>query len=218
MSRKTTRKIQMDDKKFFALTKAGILGPKLEQGEIDGCNAIIAAFAGQPIAFVAYALGTAYLETASTMRPVREANWLSTAAANRYFFRMYDIEGERPKKARELGNLRPGDGVLFCGRGFPQVTGGNNYRLAAKIFGIPFDTKPDIMMQPEPAAKVMAHFMIHGLFTGISLDDALPKHGLASTAQFIKGRPIINGKDRDDDVAAFAICFQTALQAAGYGK
>jgi putative chitinase len=36
---------------------------------------------------------------------------------------MYDIEGDRPWKALELGNTHPGDGVLFHGRGYVQLTG-----------------------------------------------------------------------------------------------
>jgi len=50
-------------------------------------------------------------ETASTMQPIKE---IGNAA---YFKRMYDIEGARPAKARELGNIHPGDGAKFCGMG-----------------------------------------------------------------------------------------------------
>ena len=202
--------------KFFADLRTGILGPTLEPLEVEGVNAILDAFAGHPIADVAYALGTTYLETGSSMQPVKEANWLSPAAAQRYFMKMYDITGERPKKARELGNLRPGDGALYAGRGFPQVTGGNNYRLAAKVFGIPFDVNPDLMMDPLPAAKVMAHFMTFGLFTGRKLTDTLPRNRPATLAEFTKSRSIINGTDRAADVAAFAMKFQNALTAGGY--
>jgi peptidoglycan hydrolase-like protein with peptidoglycan-binding domain len=38
-----------------------------------------------------------------------------------YFMRMYDITGRRPKKARELGNLAPGEGARYPGRGPIQV-------------------------------------------------------------------------------------------------
>jgi putative chitinase len=195
---------------FFDRVRAGILGPTLDAGEVAGCEAIIAAFAGSPIADVAYALGTAFLETGGTMQPIMERG------GPKYFHRMYDIQGDRPKKARELGNLSPGDGVKYPGRGYPQTTGKRNYALAEKVFGIPFVSNPDLMMVSENAAKVMAHFMKGGLFTGKKLADFLPRTGPANLAQFKKSRPIINGTDRAADVAAFAMQFQTALQAGGY--
>lgn len=203
--------------KFYDMLRAGnMLGPQLSPSEVSGLSAILTAMQGAPLAWTAYALATAYLETGHTMQPVKEANWLSDDAAHRYFMRMYDITGNRPEKARELGNLEPGDGAKYCGRGFPQVTGGKNYRLAAQVFGIPFDIKPDLMLDAEPAAKVMAHFMKRGLFTGKSFGDYLPSAGPASLAQFIGARRIINGTDRAADIAAYAMQFQRALQAGGW--
>lgn len=201
---------------FFAAARSGLLGPTLDSGEVSGCNAIIAAFDGLPIADVAYALATAYLETAHSMQPVKEANWLSEKAANRYFFRMYDIEGDRPKKAKELGNTSPGDGVKYPGMGYPQVTGKSNYQKAQDIFGIPFVEQPELMMQSANAAKVMAHFMVKGLFTGHKLSDYLPQTGPATKQQFYPARRIINGLDRASDVAEYALKFQSYLQAGEY--
>lgn len=192
-------------RKFFDSVKAGILGPSLDDNEVSGCNAIMEAFEGFPVADVSYALGTAFLETGGAMQPIKE--W----GGPKYFHKMYDINGARPAKARELGNIHPGDGVLFCGRGYPQVTGRKNYTLAEKVFGIPFSTDPDQMLKSGPAAKVMAHFMRHGLFTGRKLADTLPRSGPATLGQFTATRPVINGRDRAADVARFAMSFQGAV-------
>lgn len=200
----------MNEGAFFDAVRKGILGPTLSNGEVEGCKAIITAFAGQPISYVAYALGTAYLETAGTMMPIKEYG------GPKYWFRMYDIQGARPAKARELGNLTPGDGVKYPGMGYPQVTGKANYAKAEKAFGIPFVANPGLMMVPENAAKVMALFMVKGMFTGRKLADTLPSHGPATLAQFKASRPIINGRDRDDDVALFAMHFQDGLQVGEY--
>lgn len=200
----------MNEAAFFASVRKGILGPKLDDGEVEGCKAIITAFAGAPLSHVAYALGTAYLETGGTMMPIKEYG------GPKYLHKMYDIQGARPAKARELGNLTPGDGVKYCGMGYPQVTGKTNYAKAEKAFGIPFVANPGLMMVPENAAKVMALFMTKGMFTGRKLADTLPSHGPASLAQFKASRPIINGTDRAADVALFAMHFQDSLEAGEY--
>ena len=66
----------------------------------------------------AYVLATTNLETGYTMRPINEFG------GNAYFKKMYDIKGDRPSKARELGNLSPGDGIKYHGRGYVQSQAG----------------------------------------------------------------------------------------------
>lgn len=194
-----------------------MLGPKISEDEFNGCDAILKACtrASWPVSFTAYALATSFLETAATMQPIKERG--GTA----YFHRMYDIQGARPAKARELGNLAPGDGARYPGRGYVQLTGKTNYAKAtAKLRALGFDVdlvaQPDRAMEPEIAAAVMVLGMQEGWFTGRKLSDDLPSRGPAAISQFKASRDIINGRDKDDEIAAFAIDFQTALQAGGY--
>lgn len=201
---------------FFNAVRDTILGPDLDQGEVDGCNYILAEFKAEPLAFTAYALGTAYHETRHTMQPVREAFWLSDAQANRYFFRMYDITGQRPKVARELGNTQPGDGVRFAGRGYPQTTGRRNYTKASQVLGVDLIEHPEEMMKPYVAAAVMRHAMVNGWYTGKKLGDFLPRHGAAAFEQMRSARRVVNGMDRAGDIAQAAMSFQSALIKAGY--
>ena len=194
-----------------------LLGPKISKSEFDGCDAIIRACvaAGWGVSYTAYALATSYLETANTMQPIKEIG--GTA----YFMRMYDITGQRPAKAKELGNLTKGDGAKYPGHGYVQLTGKKNYRHAqdelAKI-GIVVDlvNNPALAMRPDVAAAIMVLGMQHGWFTGRKLSDDLPAHGPATLIQFVASRDIINGKDRQEDVAAYAFQFQTGLLAGGY--
>jgi predicted chitinase len=46
---------------------------------------------------------------------------------------MYDINGRRPAKALKLGNVNPGDGVRFHGRGYVQLTGADWVKARAII-------------------------------------------------------------------------------------
>lgn len=192
-----------------------LLGPTISATEFRGCDAITRACAAAqwPLSWTADALATAYLETAQQMIPVREAYWLSESAANAYFRRMYDIEGQRPAKARELGNLSPGDGAKYCGRGYPQLTGKTNYAKMAKVTGLDLVGHPELALRPDAAATIMIRGMEDGMFTSKKLADYLPRSGPATKAQFTPARRIINGLDRASDVASYAVSFQQALQA-----
>ena len=196
--------------KFFEALRKGRLGPTLSQEEVDGCNAILDACADLPLAYVAYALATAFHETAHTMEPVRERG------GDRYLFRLYDPQGLRPKKAADLGNIYPGDGVRYCGRGYPQTTGRRNYRIMGQELGLPLEDEPDLMLKSDVAARAMRVGMEKGIFTGRSFRTFLPADGLATEHQFTQARPIINGYDDAELIAGYAMDFQDALVAGAW--
>lgn len=63
-----------------------------------------------------------------------------------------------------LGNVNPGDGKLFKGRGGMQLTARGNYEPAAKALGIPeIVTNPDIVAQDLPIAfRTAGWYWRHG--------------------------------------------------------
>lgn len=69
------------------------------------------------------------------------------------YFKQYDIR-HNPDKAKALGNVKPGDGERFKGRGFLQITGRENYRAAGKALGLPLEKKPELAERPDVAAKI----------------------------------------------------------------
>ena len=73
------------------------------------------------------------------------------------YFKKYDIKFN-PGKAKELGNLRPGDGDLYKGRGFIQLTGRYNYKKAGEALGLPLEKNPQLVERPDVAAKVALWF------------------------------------------------------------
>ena len=196
-------------KKFFDLARAGVMRDDggLDQGEVDGCNAIMDTTIDWPISWVAYALATAWHETAHTMKPIKEYG------GDRYFFRMYDKQGNRPHVAEELGNTEPGDGVKFAGRGYVMITGRRNYARASKLVKVDLLNLPDMAMDPDVAAEILEDGMEKGWFTGTALSHYLPEHGTATREEFRKARRIINGTDKDRLIAGYAIQFQACLEA-----
>jgi putative chitinase len=200
---------------FFNALRAGLLGPVLSAQEVDGCNAILKAMEGAPLSWTAYALATAYRETASTMLPVKEYG------GPIYLTRMYDITGARPKLALANGNTCAGDGIKYCGRGYPQMTWKNNYaRATDELRKLGFDVdlvaNPDLALRPDIAAVIMRQGMEHGWFTGKSFSSYLPAAGRATTGQYARARYIINGSDRAQEIAGHAKEFENALAAGGW--
>jgi predicted chitinase len=154
--------------------------------------------------WLAYALATTFHETGFTMQPIREIG--GTA----YFTRMYDIRGSRPNKARELGNLSPGDGAKYAGRGYVQLTGKTNYNRASQALGIDFVRQPDLVMEPANAAFIMFQGMKDGWFTGKGFDDYLND----KQRDYWNARRIINGTDKAGKIADYAIRFEAALDVS----
>ncbi|MDT8758240.1 hypothetical protein MZO42_05980 [Sphingomonas psychrotolerans] len=196
---------------FYATIRHGkMLGPTLTQDEVNGLAAILTAMSGAPVAYAAYALATAYHETAHTMQPIEERGGAA------YFHRMYDCRGNRPQVARELGNICPGDGARYHGRGYVQLTGRRNYARAQDELGQNLVAQPDLALDPAIAASVMRRGMDEGWFTGAKLATWLPPAGVSTPAQFVKARRIINGTDCADLIADYAVQFQGALVAGGW--
>lgn len=199
----------IDYEKFYNHVRKGIMGPELDQGEVDGAKTIIESFLGLPASYIAYALATAWHETAHTMMPISEYG------GDKYFFRMYDKDGDRPHVARRLGNTVAGDGVKYAGRGYVQITGRRNYALAARKLDEPLIDQPQLALARPIAARILKQGMLHGWFTGKSLEDYLPAEGY-TLKSFIQARRIVNGTDRDEDIAMYAVSFYKALEYAGY--
>lgn len=199
-------------RKFFDVCRAGVMGPELDNDEVSGANAILEAMQGLPVAWVAYALGTAWHETAHTMQPIKEYG------GDKYFHRRYDINGQNPSLAKRLGNTIPGDGARYAGRGYVQLTGRSNYKRAGDKLSVDLLGNPDLAMNKDIAARIMREGMKDGWFTGKGLADYVAGIGPAGRAQFASARRIINGTDKAALIAGYAIEFQNALIAAGWGK
>jgi putative chitinase len=58
-----------------------------------------------------------------------------------------------PRKARELGNLQPGDGFRYRGNGVLQTTGRLNHRRLGQACGVDFENQPELVTAPQHALK-----------------------------------------------------------------
>lgn len=190
-----------DAKQFFDFLRGGLLGPTLSQEEVEGCEAVLAAMTGAPLADCAYALATAFHETNATMQPVREAYWLSEDWRRRNLKRYYP----------------------WYGRGYVQLTWEYNYKKADKKLGLggALLANLDLAMDPEIAARIMRGGMDAGWFSRDrhgphNFRRHLPAQGHATQDQFKAARWIINRNDKDKLIAHHALQFQAALAKGGW--
>lgn len=70
-----------------------------------------------------------------------------------YFAKKYDVKYS-PRTAQILGNKKVGDGEKYHGRGFIQLTGRDNYRMAQSALGIPLLQQPEMAEKPDIAANI----------------------------------------------------------------
>jgi hypothetical protein len=182
------------DANFWDAVRA-IFGGRLTKGQMAGVETILAASEGLPISHRAYLLATAKHETADTMQPITEYG-------GRKYFDKYDTG----KLAKALGNTpeKDGDGYLYRGRGFVQITGRANYAKASGKLDVDLIANPDAALNPTVAAKILVRGCSEGWFTGKKLSDYLPD-------DFRNARRVVNGTDRADLIAGYAIEFGKAL-------
>lgn len=194
-----------DSTKFFAAVRAPqLFTSSLKPDQKAGLEAILAAAATAkwPLSFTAYALATAFHETAATMQPVREAFWLSESWRKTHLAKYYP----------------------YYGRGYVQLTWKKNYERADKELNLggKLVSNLDLAMKAEVSAPIMIKGMEEGWFCA-SKDGArhnLARHvarsGPSTSAQYQSARRIINGVDKAVKIAGEAVAFQAALQAGGW--
>ena len=187
----------MDKGQFYKHLRSKL--GRLSQIQVDGFETVLAAIADLPLSWQAYMLATAWHETAHTMLPVREAFNLSESWRKR--------------------NLRY---YPYYGRGYVQITWLANYQRLDKEAAAQGLIKAgellanlDLAMRVDLAAFALRLGMIEGWFTGKKLSTYLPAKGVATRAQYINARRIINGTDKADLIEDYAQVFERALRNGG---
>lgn len=97
-------------------------------------------------------------ELAQFMAQTRHESWNFTRTQERpkspnYFTKKYD-KTKNPRKAKILGNTKPGDDAKYHGRGYIQLTGRDNYRQAQQALDLPLVNQPELAADPQIAAKI----------------------------------------------------------------
>ena len=110
-----------------------------------------------------------------------------------------------------LGNTESGDGSLYKGRGYVQVTGRANYQYWSDRLGSDLVGNPDLATDPEIAATIAVLGMTDGTFTGKALD----RYINSRRTDFFNARKTVNGLDRAGSIARYARNYFRVLSRNG---
>ena len=187
----------IDRDAFFASIRASLFNGVLSQTQVDGMNYLLDTWEehfgyGSDIRWLAYALATAFHETAYTMQPIEEYGRGS---------------------GRDYGAPTGPYNEVYYGRGHVQLTWMTNYEKAEKRLKEVYDVEaplveyPHRMLEDEPSALVLFDGSIEGWFTGVGL----PQFFDADTEDPINARKVINGLDKADTIAGYYWKFKDAL-------
>lgn len=105
---------------------------------------------------------------------LRLAHFMAQVAHESGGFRyMEEIASGKAYEGRaDLGNMQPGDGVRYKGRGPIQLTGRANYRIYGRALGFDFETHPDMVAIPSVGLLVACRYWReHGLNELADADD-----------------------------------------------
>jgi len=154
--------------------------------------------------WAAYMLATVKHECADKWRPINEYG-------KRSYFDKYE-PGTRIGK--RLGNIEPGDGWRYRGRGYVQITGRANYARLSKALRLPSDENliehPENTLIPAVAYRIMSYGMRNGAFTGKKLSHYIA----AEKCDYKNARRIINGLDQWQLIKSYAETFESVLRSS----
>lgn len=186
-----TKHVLANPEAFFAGVRK-VTGA-LDAVQVDIINRLLADAAHHGVGWLAYELATAWHE--ARLKPIEE--W-------------------GKGNGREYGKVNS-TGKAPYGRGLVQLTWHANYQRADDELGLKgaLVGNYDRALEPEIAVQIMVRGMEKGWFTGKSLGTYIGI-GKGSFDDFTGARRIINGTDKADLIAGYAVKMQDALIAGGW--
>lgn len=165
----------------------------LKQEQVDGLTALLDGIDGDTrirnVRDAAYMLATVKHECADTFKPIAEYG---------------------KGKGHPYGKPDPTTRQTYYGRGYVQLTWKRNYEVFGSRLDVDLVNEPGIAMRPDVAYQIMSLGMSEGLFTGKKLATYITDEW----ADYRNCRRIINGLDRADLIAGYAVQFEKILRAS----
>lgn len=179
---------------------------KLNQTQVSGLDNLVGYIELDSditdLRWAAYMLATVKHECADTFQPITERG------AKSYF----DKYEPGTKIGKNLDNTVKGDGYLYRGRGYVQLTGRGNYQKMSSNLGLTGEddliVRPDNALHPDVAYRIMSYGMRMGSFTHKKLNDYIN----GTVCDYSNARRIINGTDQAAKIKGYAVNFESMLK------
>lgn len=115
---------------------------------------------GRPDILAAVADGESVLESYAITTPSRVCHFMAQIAHESAGFRTTEeyASGAAYEGRANLGNVKPGDGKRFKGRGLIQLTGRANYRTYGQKLGLDLEGNPTMAAQPALSLKIACEY------------------------------------------------------------
>jgi surface antigen/uncharacterized protein YraI len=196
--------MKIDHQKFIDLYRAQV--GALDGNQASGMGTLL-GFLEQDrdvsdLRWAAYMLATIKLECANTWQPIEEWGM---------------------GQGQPYGNPVPvtgSDGKTYVntyyGRGYPQLTGVDNYQKASNILnlGDQLVIHPERTLDPSTSYQIISSGMRNGWFTGVGLGDFIN----GSQCDYVNARRIVNGLDQAQPIADYAMTLESLLRASSAGE
>lgn len=173
----------------FKILREGLFGGVLSQSQVNGLNFLVKSCYEATMSYpeTAYSLATVYHECDKTMQPIKEKGSTTYLQGKKYY--------------------------PYIGYGYVQLTWEENYERIGKLIGVDLIAHPEKALEPDIAAKIMTGGMLNGWFAGVGFRRKRPV-GKYDRSAYIRARAIINGTDKAELLADYAMVFEKALRAA----
>lgn len=101
-----------------------------------------------------------YLEKYGLNTELEVEHFLAQAAHESAYFRTLEeyASGAAYEGRRDLGNIYPGDGRRYKGRGIFQLTGRANYTTMSKVLGVDLVNNPKLASTPEISVQTALEY------------------------------------------------------------
>ena len=176
------------------------LFPTLSQVQVDSLNYLVKRCKHFELTYpeAAYVLATAYHET----------GYAETVNGKRVINR--DMLPIKERGSAEY--LRSKKYYPYIGYGYVQLTWEDNFRRIGKLIGVDLIKHPEKALEKDIASEILIKGMVFGWFTGVGFHRKCPvyRYNLAS---YVRARKIVNGTDKAQMIAEYAMQFEKALRS-----
>lgn len=183
-------------KASFNVLRGGLFGGRLSKVQVESLNYLVQRCEHFKLTYpeAAYVLATAYHETGYVQNGIMNRDMLPV------------------KERGSVKYLRSKKYYPYIGYGYVQLTWEDNFRRVGKLIGVDLIKNPEKALEKDIASEILIKGMVFGWFTGVGFHRKCPvyRYNLAS---YIRARKIVNGTDKAQVIAEYAIQFEKALRS-----